>query len=193
VTRPRVLLDVDGVLADFLTPCIQIINEMTGWDKKKADIKSWHVFKSLGVPEDVETRVYAEMQRPGWCLSLDPLPGAVEGVARLRQTSEVYFVTSPMKSPNWTHERTLWLIEHFGADWKSVIHCSAKHVCAGDVFVDDRVEHLVRWKKSHPHGVAIKYEAEHNIVDDWEDGITVRSWREFPSIHHLGGRRSWLP
>jgi len=190
MTKPRFLVDVDGVLADFLNPCLKIINDLTGWDKKLQDMNSWHIFKSLDVPKEIEDRAYEIMKSPGWCLSLRPISGAVVGIDKLREIGKIYFVTSPMRGPNWTYERTLWLQKFFDAEWDDVIHCSAKHVCAGDVFIDDKVAHLARWKISHPEGLAIKFESDHNRSETWDR--VIRSWENFPELK-FGGDRKWHP
>jgi 5'(3')-deoxyribonucleotidase len=43
--RPRILCDVDGVLADFLTEFLEFGNTLTGVRYKKEDIKKWDIFK----------------------------------------------------------------------------------------------------------------------------------------------------
>lgn len=199
MVRTRYLLDVDGPLADFYTPCISLINEYTGWSKTVDDIKSWHIFRSLDVPKDVEKRIYDKMKSPGWCLSLDPIEDAVEAVQALREVGDVFFVTSPMQGQFWTYERTMWLIQNFDAKWSDVIHCSSKHVCAGDVLIDDRVSNLERWKASHPEGVALKFRGPYNRLDPW-DGPVIESWKEeLPDLLQLNdilkrrSLRTWTP
>ena len=46
--KPRVLVDVDGVLADFLTPAFKIIEKLTGRLYRPEEIKQWDIFETIG-------------------------------------------------------------------------------------------------------------------------------------------------
>ena len=48
MTRPRVLLDVDGVLADFLTPALAFVEKLTGKPYQEADMTTWDIFEVVG-------------------------------------------------------------------------------------------------------------------------------------------------
>lgn len=178
---PRVLLDCDGVLADFQTRCLQLINEITGWSKTLEDMRSWDIFEALGVPDDVEQAVYDRMHEPGWCESLDPYPGAVEGVKRLREIAKVYVITSPMRGKNWHHERDAWLWKHFKINTKSIGHVSAKYIVAGDILVDDKISNLEQWYECHPHGRPILWHGPSNQHQHWL-GLRVDSWEKLHEI-----------
>lgn len=198
--RLRVLLDADGVLLNFLEPCLRIINRrmiMAGlWTEPRLldEMRSWHIFDSLGVPKDVETAVYDEMTQPGWCRSLEPFDGAVAGVELLREISDVYVVTSPMKGPTWTHERDHCLMSHFGFTTKQIIHASAKYVCAGDALVDDRTDNLIKWHEHNPSGLPIRWRIVTNDEQPWSGHHTdswamVRTWVE--AHHERELERTW--
>ena len=99
MTRPRVLLDVDGVLADFLTPALAFVEKLTGKTYQEADMTTWDIFEVVG--KEWEQPFFEACNRPGFAASLAVYPGAQEGVARLREVAEVYIVTSPLN-----HNRT---------------------------------------------------------------------------------------
>lgn len=173
--RPRVLLDVDGVLADFHTPCLQIINGLTGAKHKVEDFDDWDIFKALKVTKEVEQKTYDLMNLPGWCRSIEPYDDAYTGVSMLREIADIFICTSPMKGDTWVSERNKWLSSHFGFSTKQIIHTSAKHVCAGDALIDDRISNLVAWKKAHPNGSAIRWAMPHLKSHDY-DGPTADTW-----------------
>lgn len=157
--KPRVLLDCDGVLADFHTPCLEIIRELTGQDHKITDIGEWNIFDSLGIDSDTRAATYDRMNKPGWCYSLKPYPGVAQGVEALRMIADVYIVTSPMRGDTWHREREIWLYNHFGITTKNIVHTSSKHVVHGDVLIDDREDNLIAWRKEYVnrYGIAIKW------------------------------------
>jgi 5'(3')-deoxyribonucleotidase len=177
----RFLVDVDGVLADFMSSAVELINQLTGKNYLKSDIKTWHLFRGLSISKDVEEAVYEAMEMEGWCSELQLIDGSVEAVDFLRQFGEVFFVTSPMNGPHWMYERTEWLIRYFAAERKSIIHCRSKYVCSGDVLIDDRVSNLQDWRKHNTRGVAVKFLGDHNLLDDWEKNsrqVEMSSWSE---------------
>jgi 5'(3')-deoxyribonucleotidase len=172
----RILMDVDGVLADFLSPCLAIINRLTRSKRTLSELTSWNIFESLKIPQEIIEQVYREMKEPGWCHQLPVQDGAVDGIRRLQRSAEVYAVTSPMSGPTWVHERTLWLERHF-PDLAGVIHTEEKHCVAGDVLVDDKTSTLTRWRECHPGGLAIRWRLSTNLSTPF-DGWTTDDWEE---------------
>lgn len=183
MSRPRVLLDCDGVLSAFVDGWLALINEALGTGYTASDVTDWNVLASLGI---VSHR-HAELKRllascPGFAGSLEILPGALDGVQRLQQIAEVYIVTSPWNSnPTWTHDREAWLERHFGIPHSHVVHTSAKHLVVGDVLVDDKTSTLETWREAHPRGVAVHWDTPHNRSDPW-DGPSTSEWGELLEI-----------
>lgn len=173
--KPRVLLDVDGVLADFHTPCIEIINRLMGTHHRVNDFDSWDIFDALKIPTDVRKLVYDEMHQPGWCFKIQVYPFSQYGVVKLRKIADVYVVTSPMRGNTWTSERDRWLMRHFNFTTKQILHGSAKHVCSGDFLIDDKIENLEKWAKAHPNGYPIRWVMSHLSSHKW-DGLATNSW-----------------
>lgn len=159
MTKPRILLDCDGILSDFHTPCLAIINELTGKDHKLEDIHSWDIFEALGVSADIRKATYDRMNTPGWCSKLKPYPGAAQGVAKLREMGEIHIVTSPMRGDTWHRERELWIWKHFEIGPKYVTHTASKNIVHGDVLIDDRDDNLLAWREEHVnrYGLAVKW------------------------------------
>lgn len=188
----RGLLDVDGVLGDFHTPCIHIINELMGTSHKVEDFDDWDIFDALKVPTDVRKKVYDRMHEVGWCTNLGIYDGAVDGVRALREICDVYFVTSPMDSLTWEGERRRWVSKHFNVPRSTVLNASAKYVCAGDFLVDDKIDNLIKWQKGHPGGVPIRWIMPHLASHEWS-GASARTWPELIEIvkNIQPGERRW--
>jgi 5'(3')-deoxyribonucleotidase len=157
----RVLLDVDGVLADFTAKVIQTARDITGKTLIEGDFHDYDVFRTVG--REHEDAVRKAWSSPGWCASLNPYDGASAFVARLRKTHRVYFVTAPMPgAPHWYWERHQWLDSNFGASYRDVIFTTAKHVVCGDFLVDDKPSNLEEWAVHNPSGTAVVFDQPYN-------------------------------
>lgn len=176
--RRTVLLDCDGVLADFIGEVIETIVAHGGPRHTHADITEFNFTAALKLDADLARLVKRTIStEPGWWYGLTPFPEAIEGVAKLREVAEVYIVTSPWNShPNWLHERESWLKKHFDIPHSHVIATSAKHLVCGDVFVDDKTEAVRAWaERWYMPAIPVQWETPHNRNDGWA-GLSTRSW-----------------
>lgn len=174
--RPRVLVDVDGVLADFVSGYLGIVEAVTGRDFKPENVTQFDIGASLGLtPEESALCGRALSKAPGFCEALEVYPGAQDGIAALQKIADVYIVTSPWNScPTWTYERERWLKRHFDIPSSRVIHTSAKHVCRGDFLVDDKVSAVRSWHQEHPRGVGVVWDTPHNQLESFP--ARTRNW-----------------
>lgn len=173
----RVLLDCDGVLSDFTSSAIAVVNDMFDTKYKPEHVTAFDFTASLGLAREQGAAVKRRIgSTPGFCLHMRPYPGAREAIAELRKLAEVYIVTSPWNSnPTWMHERELWLERHVGIPHSQVVHTSAKHLVRGDVFVDDKLEAVERWQCEHARSSGVLWRTMHNIHESWI-GRTANSW-----------------
>lgn len=174
----RVLLDCDGVLADFVGGWLSLINADRGTSHTLADVTDWDICASIGIPEGergATKRLLAEF--PGFAGQLEVIPGALDGVRRLQQIAEVYIVTSSWDShPTWEYDRKAWLKRHFEISSDKIIFAHDKHVCVGDALIDDRTDTLAAWM-THHNGVPIQWQTPHNRKDGWA-GFSTNNWDE---------------
>ena len=174
--KPRVLLDCDNVLSDFVEPCLEILERLMGRIYHREDVKAFNIMKSLEIPKEVSDQAYAEMAMEGFCRSLPVFEGAQEGVAKLKEVAHVFIATSPMLGLYWMGERADWLYRLFNIKLANVIQTSAKYTISGDLFVDDKTTTLVEWL-NHQQGVAVQWETPHNRDDGWM-GPSTDNWDE---------------
>lgn len=178
VRKPRVLLDVDGVLADFVGGYLRLLAEHTGIVATHEQVTQFDIGASLGLTKDQAARMKRAVgSAEQFARSLSPLPGAIEGVRALQEVADVWIATSPWNSnPTWCHDREWWLKEHFGIPHARVTHTSAKHMLRGDFLVDDKTETLQKWLAEGQSG-AVQWETPHNRHDGWL-GVSTNSWAE---------------
>lgn len=170
------LVDCDEILADCVNPMLDVVQVIEGTRYLKKDMKSWDFLASFDKSHLwPELKKYAS--RPGFCRSFPVLPGAQEGFKQLEQLpGTVVVVTSPLDTPNWTMERSLWLKEHFGVEKDRIIYTSAKQYIAGKCLVDDKFTNVSKWRARNQSGVGFLWEAPYNIGMTGEGIIPVSSW-----------------
>lgn len=162
MSRPVVLVDVDDVLADFYTAVLRIAGEILGRDVSAEPRTTWDIIDALGFT-DAQTAAFKQaVGRSAFCASLAPHLGAREGITRLREIADVYAVTAPFHSLYWVSERDWWLAEHFDFTRKQIVHTDAKYLVKGDVFVDDKPDHVRQWAARHT-GAAVLWAQPYNV------------------------------
>jgi 5'(3')-deoxyribonucleotidase len=181
MTRIRVLLDCDGVLADFVGGYLGLLEDQLGIKATPEQITHFDIGASLGLSKEHS----AKMKRAvgscdGFARCLAVCPGAVFGVRAIEEVADVYIVTSPFGSnPTWAHDREHWLHANFGIKSNRVVHTSAKYLVRGDFLVDDKTDALPKWMDNNPdrRGHAVQWETPHNRLDGWL-GVSTNNWAE---------------
>lgn len=182
MTKPRILVDIDGVFADFITPCLQAIYEHTGAYYEPHQVTDWDIMKSCGIDFETAKIIYKNMERKGLCLEIPAYDGAREGVERLREFADVWAVTHPFGGEHWMHERDQWLIEKMGFVKEDILHVrsSRKFAIGGTALVEDKVSTLKEWC-AEQRGVGVLFERRYNIGDSW-DGYRAGNWPGIVSL-----------
>ncbi len=180
----RVLLDSDGVVSDWIGGVLDVVREISGRIYYHDEVTTWLKLHKLGLTSSQQKDLEHAIAQPGFCESLPVLPGAVEGVMKLRAYADIHIVTSPWLSPTWTFERTRWLQRHgFIKDFKEVTHTYAKELVQGDFLVDDKPENVKKWAAANPNGQGLIWtqpwnrHAEGYKVDSWDSLLGYVKWR----------------
>ena len=191
--RIRILLDVDGVLADFVGHTMTLLDGLgirlpnNGRD----GFNTWDLLDVLPSNESRSRCAWGWRER-GWCVSMPPYPGAQQAVANLRTHADIVFVTAPMPyAPNWMFERTQWLMKEFDAKAHEIVHTTGKHNVWGDVLVEDKPSNLEEWLAEHPNGTGILCDAPYNrnwIIPDTLRIIRTNDWANELYRISVGGR-----
>lgn len=150
----RVLMDVDGVLGDFVGSVLSNL-AMTFVDAPKiGTIGSRHLFDYLTPKQRKHAEAY--LAQAGTAYAIDEYAEARELVRAIREHNKVFFVTSPWdNSPTWVFDRRRWLMERFGADSAEIVYTRSKYLVRGDVLIEDYPLQAVEWRAEWKAGVAL--------------------------------------
>lgn len=181
--KKRILLDCDGVLANFCDFCFDFIEQNTGKRFTYEDVTDWDIFKALDV-KYLEKDFRNLIASGGQCITIKPFPDAIDAISKLKHDFEVIIVTSPLHVNSWAYERTEWLNKFFGIKKEDVIFATKKEYVAGDIFLDDHFENCLLWKENNHDGISLLWNAPYNKdkltksagvrrVYNWGDVISI--------------------
>ena len=166
-----ILLDCDGVLADFMGHVIASTHGVS-----RESMVHWDFMPDI--PEDQQGVLSEAMQTWEWWKHILPIDRAKYGVQYMRQHDcKVVCVTTPWPSCDmWESTRRGWLDLNFAPIYGTeIIITDNKTAVDGDVFVDDKPESVALWAAAHPNKLALLFDAPYNQESDlprcmgWDD------------------------
>ena len=192
-----VLLDCDGVFADFNEAFLREFNAITGRNVGPEAIDKWKIRDCDFFVQAAEElgyfdrhHFYLEFERiicePGFCWSMKPIPGAFEAVCELRRLgAKVVCGTAPWRgSQHWVPERMQWLKAYFGFELDEIVVTADKSLIYADVYGDDKPKNVIEWSTMWPTSDAFLFDAPHNRKEG--DGCVRGGWPEI--IEAVKGR-----
>lgn len=138
--RPLVLLDCDGILADFVGWFLLKIEQELRVSYHREDVLKFD-FSNLPGWDGIKREAWDLCRAPGFARNIPVLDGAKDGVRRLQELADVEICTSPMyKSSSWTSERDEWIERHFNISHRDIHHVRKKFRVPADFLIDDSGE-----------------------------------------------------
>lgn len=168
--RRKFNLDIDGVSCDWLGGALPIIHKVTGRLYTREEFTTWDIYDVIGHEHAPACNVL--FHAAGFCAGLQPFPGAVEGIERLRELVDVRALTSATHSPYWYYERVEWVGRYHGIEPRRVHFTFCKEDVFGDFLLDDRPNHVEDWALQHPNGIALLWDQPNNRG---RDGMLTRA------------------
>lgn len=189
--KPVVVLDSDDVLGRCIKRMADDVHRIVGRLFTEEEILTWDFFDTVKLDEHptLKRQVEELMRSKGWCKSIEPFPGAIEGVRRLETIAEVFVCTSPFGGDFWEAERRQWLYEVFGIKSKRVMQGYSKFLMHAEVFVDDKPKNVLEWTQYNRvhtlhNGLGLLWDRPHNRdarlprVHTWDElhDLVVQEW-----------------
>ncbi|KAK7805321.1 hypothetical protein U0070_027160 [Myodes glareolus] len=144
--RPvRVLVDMDGVLADFESGLLQGFRHRFPGEphvplEQRRGFLASEQYRALR--PDLAEKLASVYEAPGFFLNLEPIPGAVDALREMNdmQDTEVFICTSPLrKYDHCVGEKYRWVEQNLGPQFvERIILTRDKTVVMGDLLIDDK-------------------------------------------------------
>jgi 5'(3')-deoxyribonucleotidase len=146
--RTQILLDMDGVLADFISGALLCLNrdfnKTTSIKQYVKDFGQWEVYDYYGIT--VKEFWESIHNTPDFWYNLKPTPWAVQLYKLLESMGDVTIVTTPSEDPDCYAQKARWLRD-FGIDMSSVFMGSRKYLMAGSgILIDDYYKNVNTFK-----------------------------------------------
>jgi 5'(3')-deoxyribonucleotidase len=181
--KTEILLDIDGVAANFIEGCIPVAENILGRHVFHDDIDQFMIEQALGMDEVQTKELYKHVMTEGWCRALPAYEGAKEAVAEMQQYAEVIPVTAHFfDSKHWVYERDAWIIEHLGIKQTDIIHTHRKYQIDGDVLIDDKISHLRSWIGRRPTKRGILFQRKYNANEVLERTSNLTKIEGWPAL-----------
>lgn len=173
----RILIDMDGVIADFERGFLKQWQTLHA-DKsfvRLEDRKTFYIIDDY--PSEAQHIVSGICQSSGFFRTLEPMTGAVEALAEMRQMGHSVFIcTSPLSAyKNCVLEKFEWVEQHLGADWvKQIVMTKDKTIVTADVLIDDKPTIEGAAKPDWEH---IIYDQPYNKTETTRKRLTWQNWK----------------
>lgn len=173
MSRKKIAIDMDEVLADTLGAIIDGVNERANLE---ITVESLNGQKLKHVIPEHDGLVTEILREPGFFRHLKVMPNAQEVVEKLNEHYDVYIATAAMDVPTSFYDKYEWLLEHFPfLDPQHFVFCGRKNIINADYLIDDNPRQLAIFE-----GESIMYTAVHNM--NHHDYKCVNGWKDVEAL-----------
>ena len=147
----NVLLDQDGVIADFTGAALKALNKIYN---KKVTIKQyatefgkWGINDYYGITMDKMWEAVDET--PNFWLDIEPIPWYQKLYDALAEIGQVTIITQPGLDPECAKQKLQWLDLYFGIKSDAVFMGGRKYLMAGNgILIDDYVKNVEAFRSA---------------------------------------------
>jgi 5'(3')-deoxyribonucleotidase len=167
----RILVDMDGVLADVYTRYFELYKEETGLTKTMDE--------TIGLKEEEAfPQALSWVETAGFFRTLPVIPDSQRVLKLLNESYEIIVVSMATEFPASLTDKQLWLNDNFPfITWKQVVFCGNKSLIRADLMIDDHFKNLDNFD-----GETIMFIQPHNINATDHLHKRVSSWAEIEKL-----------
>ena len=169
-----ILVDMDDTIEQLLKAWIDGVNRKFGRSASVDDVKSWNV--AAVYPGLSWEDVYSVPLDPGFWGTVEPIPGAAEGLKKLMEDGHDVIIVTATYYESVPEKMSDLLFKYFPfLSWDQVIITSRKQLIRGDVLIDDGIHNLeggeyAKILVTAPHNKDYDAEASGMIrVNNWDE------------------------
>mmetsp|Transcript_30500 Transcript_30500/g.62074 ORF Transcript_30500/g.62074 Transcript_30500/m.62074 type:complete len:237 (+) Transcript_30500:292-1002(+) len=145
MAKITVLVDMDGVIADFDTRALEILQQrLPSWDiMPRSEISRFPLAANFKKSSH-KAKIRSMFLEEGFFASLPPIPGAINALKEMHAhpSLDVFICSAPIATSTFcASEKMGWVKEHLGQEWvRRTILTSDKSLVRGDILIDDAPE-----------------------------------------------------
>ncbi len=173
-----ILVDMDDTIEQLLDAWVRGVNKRYNRSVRYDEVRSWNV--SAAYPGLSFEQVYDIPMQPGFWSTVEPIPGAAEGLQHLMEKGhEVYIVTATV-CDSVPEKMNDLLFRYFPfLSWDQVIITTRKQLIRGDILIDDGVHNL----ENGPYHKILMSAPHNRDYDAAANGmIRVENWEQIEAV-----------
>jgi 5'(3')-deoxyribonucleotidase len=156
--KQNILLDMDGVLADFLGGTIKVLNrdyhKSITIEQYASEFGQWGIYDYYGIT--VEQMWESIDKTPDFWYRLNPMPWGRELYSFLKEFGEVTILTTPNLDPSCASQKLKWLNGYLGIQSNAVFLGARKYLMAGNgILIDDYAKNVQSFKDAGGEAILI--------------------------------------
>ncbi len=177
--KKRILVDMDGVLADVYHRFNDLHEQETGSKKPLEEM--------IGIKEgEAFPEALKWVRTPGFFRTLPVMEDSQRVLELLNIAYEIIVVSMATEFPESLTDKQFWLHENFPfINWKQIVFCGDKSLIKADMMIDDHFKNLDNFK-----GETIMFIQPHNMNSSDHKHKMVASWMEIEALSFLGSAKS---
>lgn len=149
MTKKNILLDMDGVLSDFLTGALKVLDAKYGaagpGDPVELYVKSHAQFEITNYYGITDEEFWAAIANtPNFWYDLPALPWARELLGVIRSFGDVTICSAPGNDITCCTQKQAWLRDVLDVDYRDVVLCNKKYLLANPdvLLIDDYIKNV---------------------------------------------------
>jgi len=174
----QINVDMDSVLCQLMPPWVKHLNENHGENLSVNDFTDWDLTKFMKKANQADVYRFLEI-----CdfASLKPVPGAIEGMERLKAAGHEVTVSTACQhghkgKQEWLREYLPWLDRR-----DHLFFGNAKWRISGDVLIDDSPDQITNWCKTGRPAIVFDHPWNRHVTADVAPGaLRTLGWVYMP-------------